>query len=123
MPSSRTKTILSWALAALLAAGYAMAALGKLTGAATEMFAGWGYAPWFATLVGVLELSGAVGLLIPKLTRLAILGLGGIMIGATYTHLANGEGLQVLRPMIFAALLLTLWWSRARATTESESAA
>ena len=84
----------------------------RLTGAATQMFEGWGYAPWFATLIGVFEFSGAIGLLIPKLTRYAILGLSGIMIGASYTHIANAEGAQVLRPLIFLALLWTVWWLR-----------
>ena len=112
MSSSRANTVLSWVLAGLLAAAFIMAALGKLTGAAVPMFEGWGYAPWFATLIGVLELSGAIGLLIPKLTRPAALGLVGIMIGASYTHIANAEGPQVARPLIFTALLLTLWWLR-----------
>jgi hypothetical protein len=34
------------------------------------------------------------------------------MFGAAYTHLANHEGLQVLRPMIFLAVLWTVWWLR-----------
>ena len=83
MAASRAKTISSWVLVILLAAAYLLAAIGKLTGSATQMFDGWGYAPWFATLIGVLELSGAIGLLIPKLTRFAILGLSVIMIGAS----------------------------------------
>ncbi len=96
----------------LLAAAYGMAGLGKLTGAATEMFAGWGYPAWFATLIGILELAGALGLLIPKTTRYAILGLTGIMLGAVYTHLANDEGMQVLRPVIFLVVLWLVWWLR-----------
>ena len=109
MTASRAKTISSWVLVILLAAAYLLAAIGKLTGSATQMFDGWGYAPWFATLIGVLELSGAIGLLIPKLTRFAILGLSVIMIGASYTHIANGEAAQVLRPLIFLAFLWTVW--------------
>lgn len=112
MSTSRTKTVLSWVVASLLAAGFIMAGLGKLTGAANEMFAHWGYAAWFATFIGVIELAGAVGLLIPRLTRPAILGLAVIMIGAAYTHVANGEGLGVLRPIIFMVFLATLWWLR-----------
>ena len=117
------KTISSWVLVALLAAGYLVSALGKLTGAATPMFEGWGYAPWFATLIGVLELSGALGLLIPRLRRAAILGLTGIMIGASYTHITNGEGTQVLRPLIFLALLWAVWWLRRERETEAVDAA
>ncbi len=112
MSAAKTRSVIGWILVALLAAGYGLAALGKLTGAQTEMFSGWGYPAWFAMLIGVLELAGALGLLIPKTTRYAILGLTGIMLGAGYTHLANGEGVQVLRPVIFLAVLWLVWWLR-----------
>lgn len=114
MSSAKARRVASWVLAALLAAAYLLSALGKLTGAATEMFAGWGYPAWFATLIGVLELAGAIGLLVPRTTRWAVLGLSGLMLGAAYTHLANAEGLEVLRPLLFLALLWTLWWLRGR---------
>jgi len=29
-----------------------------------------------------------------------------------YTHLANGEGLDVLRPVIFLGALGAVWWLR-----------
>jgi uncharacterized membrane protein YphA (DoxX/SURF4 family) len=76
------------------------------------MFEGWGYAAWFATLIGVLELAGAIGLIVPRTTRWAILGLTAIMLGAAYTHLANGEGVQVVRPLVFLAGLWGLWFLR-----------
>ncbi len=95
-----------------------MAALGKFAGAQTAMFEGWGYAAWFATVIGVFELLGAIGLLIPRLTRPAIYGLTGIMIGAAYTHLANGEAPQLVRPLIFTALLWSIWWLRRDPSTD-----
>ncbi|MBZ0171692.1 MAG: DoxX family protein, partial [Phycisphaerales bacterium] len=64
------------------------------------------------TLIGVLEVAGGVGLVIPKLTRSAILGLTGIMIGAVYTHVANGEGAQLVRPVLFTVLMYTAGWLR-----------
>jgi uncharacterized membrane protein YphA (DoxX/SURF4 family) len=109
---SKGRTIVSWVLAVLLALAFLASAAGKLTGAATQTFAHWGYPPWFATLIGVFELAGAVGLLIPKTTRYAVLGLTALMFGAAYTHLANHEGIQVLRPAIFLAVLWVLWWLR-----------
>ena len=105
-----------WILVVLLAIGFAMAAIGKLSGAANETFVGWGYAPWFATLIGVLEIAGALLLLVPKTTRVAILGLTAIMLGAVYTHLVNGETLQVLRPMMFLGLLWSVWILRTIST-------
>ena len=109
------RTVIGWVLAVLLALLFLASAVAKLTGVATPMFAHWGYPRWFATLIGVLELSGAVGLVIPKATRYAILGLTALMFGAAYTHLANHEGIQVLRPVIFLAVLWTVWWLRGSA--------
>ena len=123
MNASKVRTIIGWVLASLLALGYLAAAIGKLTGAATQTFAHWGYPVWFATLIGICELAGAIGLLIPKTSRYAVLGLTVIMCGAIYTHLASHEGLQVLRPVIFLVILWTVWLLRIRHNTISRSAA
>lgn len=112
MSSAKGRTIAGWVLVVALAALFLMAALGKLTGAASPMFEGWGYPAWFAILIGVAELAGAVGLLIPKTTRYAVLGLTVIMLGAAYTHLSHGEGMQVLRPLIFLGGLWGIWFLR-----------
>lgn len=112
MNTSKVSNIVSWVLVVLLAAFFILASLGKLTGAAVPMFEKWGYPAWFATFIGIAELLGGIGLLIPKTTKFAILGLTGIMIGAAYTHLANGEGLAVLRPIIFAVFLWAVWFLR-----------
>ncbi len=114
MSRSKGRTVISWALLALLAAAFTLSSLGKLTGAATQMFADWGYPAWFATLIGVLELAGGVGLLIPRTTRLAILVLTVVMFGAAYTHLASGEGIQVIRPFVFLAAMWGAWFLRGR---------
>ncbi len=119
MAKSKVRKISGWVLAVLMAAAFFVAGLGKLTGSATEMFEGWGYAPWFATLIGVLEMAGAIGLLIPRLARLAIMGLTGIMIGAAYTHYASDEMADILRPVIFTAVLWVLCFLR---SDSSESA-
>jgi len=112
MNPSKAGRIVSWVLVVLLALAYLASAAGKLTGAATDMFAHWGYPAWFATVIGILELTGAIGLLIPRTTRYAVLGLTLLMLGASYTHVSNHEGFQVLRPIIFIALLWTVWWLR-----------
>ncbi len=120
--STRIRTIVGWVLAILLAAAYAMSAIGKLTGAATEMFAGWGYPAWFATLIGGIELVGAAGLLIPKTRRWAVLGLTVVMLGAAYTHLSNNEAVQVSRPLIFLVALWVTWWLRRAPKTDRSAA-
>ena len=78
-----------WALQALLALAFAMAGLAKLGGeqAMVEMFATIGVGQWFRYVVGALEVSGAVGVLIPRLSGLAALGLVCLMAGATLANL------------------------------------
>jgi putative oxidoreductase len=74
-----------WALRTLLAVAFAMAGLAKIFGAPAmvEMFATIGVGQWFRFGVGALELSGAVGVLIPRLSGPAALGLVCLMAGAT----------------------------------------
>lgn len=109
---SKGKNIVSWVLAAVLGAMFLLAGAGKLGGGATEMFTGWGYPAWFATLIGISEVLGGIGLLIPRTRRLAIMGLTVIMLGAAYTHVANGEAVEVVRPLGFLAALWLLMWLR-----------
>ena len=117
------RTIISWVLVVLLALAFLASAVGKLSGVATPLFLHWGYPVWFAKVIGVLELVGAVGLLIPKTTRYAVLGLTVIMFGAAYTHLASHEGLQILRPAIFLAVMWLVWWLRQPSVSAQTSAA
>ena len=110
MSQSKGKTITSWILQGVLALLFAAAASGKLTSnpQVSEMFEGWGYPMAFMLLVGVLELAGAIGLLIPRTAGLAAMGLVGMMIGAAVTHLTHAEGMQVLRPLLFMAPLIAI---------------
>jgi putative oxidoreductase len=100
----RTLSIALWALQALLALMFAMAGFAKVLGdpAMVEMFATIGIGQWFRYLVGALELAGAVGVLIPRLSGLAALGLISLMAGATATNvLVLGTS-----PLLPIALLL-----------------
>ncbi len=112
MSRSKAQQTVMWLLSILLALAYLSAGGWKLTGGSGEMFTAWGYPAWFAVLIGLLEISGAVGLLIPGLARLAAMGLAAIMLGAAYTHLANGEGMEVVRPLVFLAALGGVYWLR-----------
>jgi putative oxidoreductase len=78
-----------WGLQILLALQFAMAGLAKVFGdqAMVEMFDTIGIGQWFRYLVGALEVAGAVGVLIPRLSGLAALGLVCLMVGATLTNL------------------------------------
>jgi uncharacterized membrane protein YphA (DoxX/SURF4 family) len=77
-----------WLLQVLLAFTFGAAGLAKVAGApeAVDMFETIGAGQWFRYLVGVLELAGAVGVLILPLSGLAALGLVGVMVGAVVTN-------------------------------------
>lgn len=58
MISPRVRIVSGRVLVVLLAVGYLLAGLIKFTDGAAPVFVNWGYAPWFAILIGVLELTG-----------------------------------------------------------------
>lgn len=91
------------------------AALPKLYGQqlAVEMFNEMGPGTWFRYLVGVLELAGGIGLLIPRLTCAAALGLIGVMVGAVYTNVVVLQtGVMALTPGILIVVFAFVVWGR-----------
>jgi putative oxidoreductase len=122
-PSTRTTrrcvpTIALWALQALLAIMFAMAGLAKVFGdpAMVEMFATIGVGQWFRYVVGVLEIVGAIGVLIPRLSGLAALGLICLMVGATLTNVLvlSTRPLLPVALMLVSSLVAWVRWPRTR---------
>ena|SRR3989344_5965499 len=75
----------------------------------TDFFAGSYYPSWFMYLIGILELAGAIGLLVPKFRKYANLGLLGIVIGAFYTHIIiRRDAFQMMILAIVALVLLSI---------------
>ena len=105
---------LFWTLKVLLTLGFLMAGLTKFSSQSgwVERFASWGYAPWFVTVIGVLETLGVVGLWIPRLEHYAIGLLTLILLGAAYTNATHPPVAAVLRPLAFLLLLAALVWLR-----------
>lgn len=66
-------------------------------------FERWGYALWFMYLVGALEVLGAIGLLVHRVSVLASFCLSLLMLGAISTHVMHQEW-----PMLVVALAITL---------------
>jgi ubiquinone/menaquinone biosynthesis C-methylase UbiE/uncharacterized membrane protein YphA (DoxX/SURF4 family) len=81
--------VASWLVRIMLALVFTGAALFKLSAAsdAVQTFETLGVGQGAHVLVGVAELLGAVGLLVPPLATPAALGLAGIMVGAVASHL------------------------------------
>lgn len=107
-----------WIVAALLAALFLVTGLTKITQPRLKMAEG--PMNWAADVtdgqfrtVGVLELLGAAGLILPAvlgiaptLVPLAAIGLALTMVGAIVTHLRLGETDRLAVPIVVLALAL-----------------
>jgi len=88
--SSRpSRRIGAWTLQGIIAAAFLAAGAAKLAGIPfmVDLFAQIGLGQWFRVVIGVVEIAGAVALLVPGLASLGALWLGGTMVGAVATHL------------------------------------
>jgi putative oxidoreductase len=118
---SKGKTIALWVVSCLVAALFLFAGGMKLL-KPVEMraaFVQFGYAAWFATFIGVCEVLGGLGLLIPRLAALAAACLSIIMIGAVYTLTSHHLYSQLPMPVIVFFLLLFICRSRMKAGSPS----
>ena len=104
--------IIDWIVRILLALAFTLASLGKLTAnpRVLEMFTQFGFPDGFYLLIGVLELAGAVLILIPKTRKVAVMLLAIIVIGAAGTHLVHDPLSELIRPLVFAVFLALAWY-------------
>jgi uncharacterized membrane protein YphA (DoxX/SURF4 family) len=101
---SSTRNIIAWILQILLAVAFIASGGNKLLHLADTVkgFGGMGFPSWFAYFIAGAEVLGGIGLLVPRFTRPAALGLMLIMIGAAYVHATKIPG--GLLPKGFPAL-------------------
>ncbi|MGH6913187.1 MAG: DoxX family protein [Stackebrandtia sp.] len=113
---SKGLNITLWILQVLLAVFFLVAAGGpKLFGEATavEMFDDIGLGDWFRYFTGAVEVAGAIGLVIPRLSGLAAIGLTLVMVGAVITSLfVLNAGLLTLSPAFLLVLFAFIAWGR-----------
>lgn len=95
--TSRGANITFWVLQGLLALGFALSGLMKLSGArdAVMIFEAMSAPGWMPYVIGLLEIIGAIGLLIPRLAGVAAVAFVALMVGAVLTHLIVGVGSPV----------------------------
>jgi len=107
------KPIIKTATWVVLAIFFIMAGGSKLLNPDThaESFSNWGYPLWFLYVTGLIEVGGAIGLLIPATRLYATLVLGVTMLGAAVTHLRAGEMGAVPVPLVLLGLLMVLAWT------------
>lgn len=99
-------------LSVVLAVIFAASGIAKLLSLSFEVeaFTRWGYSLSFMYFTGALELAGAVGLMIPRLSALAAFCLAGLMVGAVATHVMHAEWPMLAVALIIATLAVWRGW-------------
>ncbi|MGG3471496.1 DoxX family protein [Neobacillus pocheonensis] len=97
-----------WIGLAVIALIFIQAAVLKLMGvqAMIEVFNKLGYPAWFRIVIGILEISGAIALLIRSSSRYGAILLALIMIGAMISSLVKGASGEAIVPVIMLFLLV-----------------
>jgi hypothetical protein len=110
-----------WIIQTLLAALFVFAGGMKLVLPLDQLTGPVALPGWFVRFIGVAELLGGLGLVLPGLMRmrpgltpLAAVGLVIIMIGATVITLMGGGGAQALIPFVVGVLLVFVAYGRSR---------
>ena len=110
---TKTKKIITWVLAGLLALAFLNAGISKLIGAEMQIknFESWGYPLWFRFPVGLIEIVLAIGILVPKFRKLTVYGIFVWAAVAIITHLQAAQATMAIAPALFgviAAIILRL---------------
>ncbi|WP_327097313.1 DoxX family protein [Nocardia vinacea] len=109
-------TIALWTVQVLLALFFIIAsAAPKLLGAqaAVESFDTIGWGQWFRYFTGLVELAGGIGLLVPRLTGPAAVGLTVTMVCAALTQvLLLGAPALAPFPLVLGVVFVWIAWQR-----------
>jgi putative oxidoreductase len=111
-----------WSLSVILAAVFLLTGVPKLFGLGTvglQASAMRGFPDWIRLIVGIVETVGAIGLLIPATATFAALALAVLMVPATLTQFASGEGGVWVPPVLLAALLFVAWRRNVKYVSDS----
>jgi uncharacterized membrane protein YphA (DoxX/SURF4 family) len=116
--TSTTSNVALWVLQVLLAAVFVMSALPKVFADPRTIagFAAIGFSPAGMVVIAVLEITGAVGLLIPRLCGLAALAFVGLMTGAVLATVIGVGAAMTIVPGTVLVLVAVLAWGRRERT-------
>ncbi|MGH3795868.1 MAG: DoxX family protein [Pseudonocardiaceae bacterium] len=106
--TSRGMNITLWVLQGITALGFVFSGLMKLTGSAQALavFEAMGTAGWMPYVIGGLELLGAIGLLIPRLSGTAAVAFVALTAGALICHsIWGGFAAPAVVMLILAAVV------------------
>ena len=111
----RLSRVAVWTCAVLLAVAFVLVGMSKLEGASALRWAdrleSWGDPANARYVIGVLEILGGLGVLIPRWRRAAAAILVALMIGALCTHAVHGEFPRLIPPLVLGGLAFFLLYS------------
>ena len=126
-PNRKTRVVL-WIIQGLLALLFLVAGGAKLVMPIEEMTKGTSLPGLFLRFIGVAEVLGAIGLILPGLLRirrdltpLAAAGLVIIMVGATVVNLEGGQKAAAVITVVAGLLSAFVAYSHWRAAARRES--
>jgi len=123
MPKARAvEAFIVWMLSIMLAGIFLLAGVTKLIGIETvglQAAAMHGFPTWIRVLAGLVEVVGAICLLLPRVAWFAALLLAFVMIPATLTQYTSGEPGVYLPIIDFLALVFLAWRRSAKEVNDS----
>ena len=126
--SSRKLNVLLWVVQVLLAMLFMFAGVMKFVIPVEEMTKQIAMPGWFLHFIGVAEILGSIGLVLPGvlrirtgLTPLAAAALVIIMIGATAVNLKTGQRGAALTTVVVGLLLVFVAYNRRRMASHTHS--
>lgn len=113
--TGRPLVILLWCVQALLALVFVNASWAKLTGnpEMVALFTAVGIGQWFRYVTGILEVTGAILLMVPKTSRIGAALLATVMLGAITAHLFILHVSPTV-PIVLCVMSCFVAWGRRR---------
>ena len=110
----RVGVVLLWLITLGVAIPMTLAGVTKFMpgGMWPDLFAGWGYSLGFLYLIGVLEVGGAIALVIPKFATYAAGLLAVVMAGAAFTLLSNPGEMGPTPALVNFVMLVVIGFAR-----------
>jgi putative oxidoreductase len=109
----RLRRFAAWTCLIVLASAFLLVGASKLMGRSAarwnERFTHWGFPARASYVVGLLEVFGGLGLLIPRSRRPAAAVLTAVMLAALCTHLVNGEVPRIVSPIVLGGLAVAVY--------------
>src|SRR5258705_7507723 len=103
---TKAKNIITWILAGILALAFIGSGITKLLGAEMQIknLESWGYPLWFRFPIGLIEITFAIALVIPRFRKISIYGIFIWTIAAVITHLQARQANMIAAPILFSVI-------------------